>query len=254
MKFVYQYRTSDNVSHVGEIKASTRDEAFVLLKQRGIRPGHVERAPGFFNMLQGLGKRWLAIGLLIGAVAWLLFVRQQGTASESSNVEERSQIYGDPSILQRCVAQHWKNAFTDMGDVFLAQFAQPGVVVENFNARNLSFFAEALKRSGSDTVVIAPDDYPEVAKMKRIVIGMKLELEEYVKAGGTHAGYVERLIDRQNTESKIVAAANGEFSVLERKGRMTTDRANIRRVWNSKNDLLRSMGLPTKQIPEEWDE
>ena len=57
MKFFYQYRTRDNISHDGEISASTLDDAYAALKAKGIRPGRVVEAPGFLNKLLGKGKR-----------------------------------------------------------------------------------------------------------------------------------------------------------------------------------------------------
>lgn len=64
MKFVYEYRTSDNVRHEATVSAVSRDAAFALLKERGIRPSRIEEAPGFFNILFGKGKRWLVIVIL----------------------------------------------------------------------------------------------------------------------------------------------------------------------------------------------
>lgn len=64
MKFVYEYRTSDNIRHEATVSASNRDVAFAVLKERGIRPSRLEEAPGFFNRLLGKGKRWLAIVVL----------------------------------------------------------------------------------------------------------------------------------------------------------------------------------------------
>ena len=257
MKFSYQYRTSDNKSHTGVISAATRDDVFSQLKAQGIRPGRVEEVPGFFNALFGKGKRWSAIVVLSLAVVALVVVlaktsRSRGPAAPL--VEARSQIYGDVSILQRCADSSWRNVFTDPGDLFLAQFAQPGVVVKNLDASSASYFAEALKRSLAIPVRVADDDYPETAKMKRIVQGMKDELAAYVADGGSFVGYVSRLYERQDAEAKIIQKANADFALLQRRGQMTLDRANLIRSWNAKNDYLRAMGLPTLPLPEGWED
>lgn len=83
MRFLYTYRTSDNVEHEGAISASSRDAAYAALRERGIRAGRVTEAPGFFNKLFGKGKRWLAIGALavvIGVLAVLLRDAEEAVA------------------------------------------------------------------------------------------------------------------------------------------------------------------------------
>ena len=77
MKFNYEYRTSDNKLHNGVVRAANRDDAFAVLKSRGIRPIRVIDSPGFFNKLLGKGKRWTAIVLLalslLAAILILVF-------------------------------------------------------------------------------------------------------------------------------------------------------------------------------------
>lgn len=72
MKFNYEYRTSDNKLHEGVVRAANRDDAFAVLKSRGIRPIRVIDSPGFFNKLLGKGKRWTAIIVL--AISLLVVV------------------------------------------------------------------------------------------------------------------------------------------------------------------------------------
>ena len=77
MKFIYQYRTPDNVQHEGTICAATKDAAYDQLRARGVRPGRMVEAPGLFNKLFGKGKRWIAIGALGGtclALGFFIFV------------------------------------------------------------------------------------------------------------------------------------------------------------------------------------
>ena len=64
MKFIYEYRTSDNVRRSGVIDASDRESAFIALKNQGVRPASMKEAPGIFNKLFGKGKRWIAIVIL----------------------------------------------------------------------------------------------------------------------------------------------------------------------------------------------
>ena len=100
MKFLYAYKSADNVRHEGAIRASSRDAAFAALKAGGIKPIRVDEAPGFFNKLFGKGKRWIAIAFLtIVAVASLHYAHRTKVETAPSNFEDRAQLYGDPEVI-----------------------------------------------------------------------------------------------------------------------------------------------------------
>lgn len=76
MRFTYFYKTSDGTRHKGRVDAVSREEAFSLLRQRGIRAIKVvsdcgSKANGEvkFVMRKRLVAASLAAGLLAGAVA-----------------------------------------------------------------------------------------------------------------------------------------------------------------------------------------
>lgn len=99
MKFVYEYRTSDNVRHNATVSAPDRDAAFARLKARGIRPSRLEDAPGFFNKLFGKGKRWIAIAvltILLALTAVTLMKRDRAIVSRAREL--------DTEILSQLVA------------------------------------------------------------------------------------------------------------------------------------------------------
>lgn len=233
MRFVYQYRTKDNELLCGEITAFDREAAFRELRAKGVRPARLEAAPGFFNALFGRGKRWLAIGALaLGLVAAI--VRISRLASENAelanpNVEDRQQIYGDPGVLMEMQVSDFANIFSDLGDRCLARYAQPGARVDET--------AKVPDRISTVPVAIGEEDIAEVAKLKRIVNGMKLELAEYCKAGGNVAGYCRRLAARQRDEAETFARYKAELS-----------RERSRDVWNRRNAELRAQGLPMVQF------
>ena len=64
MKFLYEYRTSDNIKHSASICASSQEAAYAALKKQGIKPCRFAEAPGIFNKVFGKGKRWIAIIIL----------------------------------------------------------------------------------------------------------------------------------------------------------------------------------------------
>ena len=98
MKFNYEYRTSDNKLHGGVVSAASREDAFSMLKARGINPARVTEAPGFFNKLFGKGKRWIAICVLAAALvaALVALVIRRSSTETLQNYDEL-----DPSVIKR---------------------------------------------------------------------------------------------------------------------------------------------------------
>lgn len=233
MKFLYQYRTPDNKQHRAVIRAASKDAVYALLKAQGIKPGRVEEAPGFFNKLFGKGKRWLAIGVL--ALIALVAIatahklhRRMGDALTATVVEERSQLYGDPVVIQECEDAGWTNVFDNAFDCLLAHYAVPGRAVPQMPKVDVADVEKALA-----LVAIRSGELEEAVKMKRMVNGMKQELREYIADGGTIRGYVKRLSIRQRAESDI-------FDLAQKKSRRMNGVAELKAI----NRELRARGLP----------
>ena len=238
MKFLYQYRTPDNKQHRAVISAPTKDAAYAMLKAQGVKPGRVEEAPGFFNKLFGKGKRWLAI-LVLGALCLVLGVilvrtRREAKGAPDPDVLDRAQIYGDPGLLRMIFTNDFEAVFSEMDDRFLAAHAIPGrpCFCDRPGLWRVEV-ADALAAGSSRPVEIAPDDLEEVAKLKRMVNGMKRELCAYLAAGGNAKGYMRRLDQRLASE---VATLNRVRTEMER----CTDA----KVWAERNRELRILGLP----------
>lgn len=244
MKFVYHYRTSDNTQHEGIVSAASRDAAYVVLKEKGIRPSRVDEAPGFFNKLFGKGKRWIAIvALLVLAVISLTYAlnaRREVFGSLQSPVD-RHQIYGEPALMQELESENYASVFSDPGDRYLARFAQPGVQVK-FKDRNWrSKMAEVLKDTLNVEIVVFESDSREVRELKQIVLGMRNELSEYLANGvGTCETFVKRMEERQLREYQIYMQAKMELS-----------KETEQYVFDLRNASLRRLGLPTISMPNE---
>ena len=241
MRFVYEYRTRENELKRGEIAASERNAAFARLKELGIRPARLEEAPGFFNKLFGKGKRWMTIALLSVALAVSLYLLFR---AEPILALDRSQVYGDPEILKRNDDTGWREVFSDPGERILAAFARPGrgIAVELMPPKRgagefFAMFGAQLEKSLAHEVEFRENEPNEVVLMKRIVLGMKDELREYLADGGSGASYFERLIDRQREEIAIRNRTATEIGLL-RPGDPTAAQTVM-----EKNADLRTMGI-----------
>ena len=225
----------------GVVVASSREDAYALLKRRGIRPSRVLEAPGFFNKLFGKFKRWSAIVLLFFLVVVVSIVAfMQSKAARLHEISEtspltRRQIYGDPALLESMERSSFRSVFENEGDRYLAFFAQPAhqhvFASDDWQDR----MAAALTRIFDTDVVFKEDDAREVRELKRIVCWMRDELRMYLSDGqGTTSLYVRRLVERQNEELAIY-----NFIVKELEGSRDVE------LWEKKNKVLRDLGIRT---------
>ncbi|MBR1589314.1 MAG: hypothetical protein IJ658_13440 [Kiritimatiellae bacterium] len=263
MKFGYSYKTSDGVRHESFYHADAKEDVFADLRKKGIRPIKVwEIAPKH----PALRRTFTYLAVIapivaVAAIAWYalagrrdpdapFLVKLVGLSPRDSRpqYEDRSQIYGDPGILQTCELKEWSNVFEDEGERFLARFAQPGLPVRLLGTAWRKVVADALKAKPG-LVPVSASDGAEIAKMKRIVNGMKRELAQYVADSGTAEEYIVEVLQRQSIEEKIVINFKAEFEKLERDAN-AKNRDEIVSKWNAKNVLLRQMGLRTVLIPE----
>lgn len=239
MKFQYTYFTADRVRHIGVVSAKSREDVYVSLKDRGIRPVKVEIAPGVLNRIVGLGKRWFAIAvlglLLCGAVLALL--RSNGNrAGGLVDAMDRHQIYGDGAIIEAGVQSAWQTVFDSLGDRFLSSFAQPGVP-STFD-RLTEEIEQDLVSCLDSQVPTKSDDLIEHRQVRRIVSGMKQELKSYLADGGTVRLYAMRLFERQRLEKAIYDRYAKELqSELDEQG------------WVRRNRELREIGIRTIPMP-----
>jgi len=248
VKFVFEYRTSDNVRHEGVINAASRDAAFMALREKGIRPSRMAEAPGLLNKFLGKGKRWLAIGVLVGVVAILFFkliVNEKQNKVELSSafdVTDRHQIYGDAAIITAGVKTDWQSVLPRSGDRLLSKFIQPGVRVSRVFLQNGA--SDDLFSVMDEDLKISDDDLLEHRQVKAIVNGLRREMNEYLRDGGSVYTFLERLTERQEVEAAIYRRLEKE--VQEAKGSK-----DLYSIWAKKNEELRSLGIRTIPLPDE---
>ena len=254
---------------VGEISAPTKDAVFQALREKGIRPSKVYEAPGFFNKLLGKYKRWIVIALLLVVIAGMVVREVLVASSDDANAAldgsapvvdvqvaqeqlyseggfaraiDRRQIWGDEAVIDMAAKSNWKVIFPNPADRLLSLFAQPGYMVPVFPRLPVTIKAD-FERALKERFAIVETDLDEYKQMKCIVEGMKVELREYLAAGGTLESYLRRLVARQKEEADFVKKAS------ERLGDQIKSGVDPFEAWQNTNKLLRDQGLKTIAMP-----
>lgn len=237
MRYHYFHQTKENKTIDDWIVAKDRADAYAQLRKRGIKPYRLDGR----NPLAW--KRWTAIGVLaVSVVALSIALLVSGDIeADIPLTEERSQLYGDPAAIQRLSANGWRDAFQDEGDAFLARHAIPGALCVC-----AASFSENLNTT---PISIEQDDSPELAKMKRMVNCMKTELKEYLASGGIVADYTALCCQRLRTERDIIIDTNRDFEKLKSRLSDADTAEKAAETWEKKNEMLRSLGLPTVVMP-----
>lgn len=251
MKFLYEYRTSDNERHCGIVCAPSRDAAYAELKKKGIKPSRVDEAPGFFNKFFGKGKRWAAIALL-AVLSLVLAVLYLATRSSlfpaSSSLEStldstvRRQLIGDTAVIEKGIRTGWVDVFPFEGERFLAGFALPGqppAMMRIVESNLVAAINRKVDPSAGDTI--------EARQLKAIVQGMKDEIRAYQAEGGSLAKYCVRLIRRQQQEISYYQRAERE---IEKAKEDMMPAKELESLWERRNAELRVLGIRLVQMPE----
>lgn len=268
MKFTYAYKTSDGTRHEDSMNASSREEVFSTLRARGIKAIKVVAADGSKANGETRGRKWravlftaLVVGTATGIVAY--FLRDPGNLypsgqdagkSYEARPIERQAIAGDRAKVIRAGTE----AFESSAERFLARFAEPGrlFIAPEIHWPKRADFEAVLKKP----VIVFENDFTETVDMKRIVAGMKREMQEYLDGGGMVSGYILELIKRQKTEigfrEKIEARLNeilapptmgmstGAGEVLDNQLKTAYE------FWLKANARLQSLGIYTIPLPE----
>lgn len=217
MRFLYEYRTSDNAKHNGVVCAADREAAYAELKKQGIKPSRFAEAPGFFNKLFGKGKRWMAIGVL-GALCCVLCAVLVRTRHEIQDAKQEVQSTILPRHQIANLPKDWPSLiaaiFADEVDRTLALYSQPGVIVTKPSEVGRREFTEADRR------------WTEI--LRQVVAGMREDANGFLKLGKSvddlsrfleerqrmEANYREQLIRQLNTHIVTREDANASLSAM----------------------------------------
>ena len=245
MKFAYSYKMSDGVRREGTIDAPSRDEAFATLRKDGIRPikmfaaedpdaaAAAARARTRRGVFIGIG-----VGILIAAAVWGFFAMRMPviapaappppTASAEPTVPGPAQ---PASFVAKPRPRRWlehrgefncSQIFSHPSEAYLARFAEPGVMPKETPSPLSESLKEDMLDCLADDILLSPGEDEDVAMLKRIVAGLKSEVELMLGAGMTVEDAIARFEERQKMEIEH------RDRILQdvRAGRMSREEAN----------------------------
>jgi hypothetical protein len=118
------------VRHESVFFAKTREEVFVALRSKGIKPIKVWPIYSRFHVPKSI----MLIGILVvalGASLYYSFLKTENKQKNNINISPRHQIYGDPARMEEMESSGYQNILSTPGDRFLAAYAIPGKPISN---------------------------------------------------------------------------------------------------------------------------
>lgn len=233
MKFAYRYQDRVEGIREGVVSASSKADAYAVLRTNGIRPIDVWPLPGLVNRLSGIGKRGLAIVVLgiVSATLAVMVLRSPDIPQTPSTVLRLPSPLPRQQIPDEPVAEL---VFSNACDRFLARFAVPGREVVVTARPTDGELAQAVKAP----VEVSPSDAQPVKTLKRVVSSLKREAAVALASGDSADEFIEFLCERQRME----AAYRSEVVQRCKTGKTSLAAANA---------LLRAAGLAEMAAAEE---
>ena len=233
--------------------APTKDAVYAALRGKGIRAIKVSERiqPVIRTGFAGLRKRdvfgLVAFAVALAGAAWYVSLRavsqnprhadadQTGVQPVSSIAEApQSAVHGISSgVIQIAQPRPRKwlelpagldltTVFKHKHELYLAQYARPGVPVHGAGAGLSSEVAQDFYDNLNAGVAIEEDDAVEIAELKRIVVGMKEDAKKYL----TMPNGIEKLgiwlEERQTMESDY----RDQYVKRVKRGELSKDEVN----------------------------
>ena len=277
MKYLYAYKTSDGMRHEASMDAESREDVFSALRAQGIKAIKVTASDGSKanGEVRGVRKRVVvtvaafsvvvAIASIVLSVLWFRRELTNRSADEGrSKVGEmvaasplpRQMVSGD----RRRVELAGRVAFTNRVESLLARFAEPGRPFDppgDADCPNKEDVDQAFKTP----VYISSGEFTESVDIKRIVVGLKHEMRDYVMAGGSVGGFISALVKRQQTEisyrmraelklKQLVSAIKEDKVKLLQDGDEDLAMKTAYEYWLRANAQLLSMGIFPIPLPD----
>lgn len=148
----------------------------------------------------------------------------------------RSQIRGPADRYEQAKKAGLKPKFKHEVESFLAMYAIPGQPVPPPPIDKS--MKESFVNSLLEPIKILDSDTDEDIALKEMVQGMKEEMREYIKDGGSVEGYFKQLDERQEAEAAMWSDAHK--LVLDE---MKEDEASAYELWKAYNKKLGESGI-----------
>ena len=236
----YAYKRSDGTRLEDVIAARSQDEAFSLLRKRGIRPIKLWAAPGQRRALHALvAVGSLAVVAALLGVGWLSGQKMSRVTSETEALAEATETRHQ---LAEPVAT---DLFEQPAERFLALYAQPGREVKTpQSTKELS--ADLLTFLGRPSSPAREGESASASALRRIVAGMKAEMHGWVMQGCSVQDAVNRIIQRQRMEVAYRQKLIDDLAQAAKAG----DEISLYETWERSNGWLKSMGIAEIPLPD----
>jgi len=259
--FFYTYKNSAGERLEGEIDAPGRDAAFSALRAQGIRPIKVvakdgTRANGA-AVAGGVQRRVLIVGMLAAALVAgvVAFWGGKQTADESDITVNTANGPVTSSVATPLARQHIPgdrarllnlptNLFANVAEYHLARYAEPGRMVKDATEVSAAELEASFRSALGKPIRVLTSDFTEYIDLKRIVTGMKNELANFLRDGGTVEEYLGELKKRQRLEASYREKAEKHLEELLK----TPEKAYA--YWLKANAQLKGMGIWELPLPD----
>lgn len=231
MKYRYLYQTKNNENREGEIKASSRADAYAQLRKAGIRPYRLIGDDPFNWRPWAMGVLAAGVVALAGVSGWLLL--HVSSSGEEKQETMRRQLAGDDLVIGEGVLDGWSMVFADKFDRYLAAFVQPGreILPPEVTIEERAAFAASLEKP----LVCLREDRPEYRQVRDIVRGLRDEMRRKMSEGLTVEQYLKFLEKRQQDEIAYRKRAGDACDRAPDNYRLD--------VWRGVNARLRERGM-----------
>lgn len=241
MKFTYYYKKSDGIRREGTVEAESRDVAFFELRKVGIRPikmmvddgakeNGAPRPDGWGVRLVGVAL--VVVALSVGIHVWM-GVRSSPLPPPQMDVSGRGSKIGMAHAVRvaKPRPRRWlghdreflyDKIFPRSSEAYLARFAEPGYLPRGGIPAMTSDVKEDLFDCLADDIALEDGDDESVVALKRIVAGLKQDVEMMLGTGMSVEDVMARFCARQQMEIEHRAKVAQEVA----SGRMTLSDAN----------------------------
>ena len=165
-------------------------------------------------------------------------------AAKPAEPEARGQLRGTEARIERAKARGDRRIFVHDSECYLSNFAIPGEQVPPTPFEK-DMVEDLMKALDEPITVDMNEDSETDIQMKNIVQGMKQEIKEYLKGGGTIETYLAELQKRQDREASYYSEA---FAMVNKSAK-EDDPAMAYELWKKTNEHLQKQGIRTMPLP-----